>query len=169
MGNAQCNRSNDSDTDLSDSESCPGLVDESYDSSDDEGTPLDPEICRQNGGSTTEEEDITASACASAAACTPQKRTGDEIDLGPIVQQPPRKRRAVTHASKLECVDVQAIRACLNIKKCGCSNNCMEKLKSYKERAVEAIENIRLQRFSGNKLFPMSKLAPKFRPPRGAN
>ena len=156
MGNAQCNGSG-SDSDLSDNDSCPGLVDESFDSSDEETTPIDPEILSQNGDSETDEEDIAASASESAAASVPPKRTGDEMDMTPIVEQPPRKRRAVTHASKVECVDVQAIRACLNTQKCGCSKNCMQKLKSYQERAVEAIEKIRLQRFSGNIYSPYTR------------
>ena len=155
MGNAQCNDRPDSDSDLSDND--PGLLDESYDSNNEERTPIDPETCRQNDDSETEDEDIAASASASAAAAVPHKRTGDEMDMTPIVQQPPRKRRAVTHASKVECVDVQAIRACLNTQKCGCPNNCMQKLKTYQERAVEAIEKIRLQRFSGNTFPPCAR------------
>ena len=157
MGNAQCNGSPDSDSDLSDNDSCPGLIDESYDSSDEERTPIDPECCSQNGDSETEDEDIAVSASSSAAAYVPPKRTGDDMDMTPIVEQPPRKRRAVTHASKVECVDVQAIRACLNTQKCGCSKNCMQKLKSYQERAVEAIEKIRLQRFSGKIYSPYTR------------
>lgn len=157
MGNAQCNGSPGSDSDISDNDSCPGLCDESYDSSDEETAPLDPENCSQTGGSETEDEDIAVSASASAAAYVPPKRTGDEMDMTPIVEQPPRKRRAVTHASKVECVDVQAIRTCLNTQKCGCSKNCMQKLKNYQERSVEAIEKIRLQRFSGKIYSPCAR------------
>ena len=75
MGNAQCNGSpgSDSDSDLSDNDFCPGLCDESYDSSDEETTPIEPENCSKTGDTETEDEDIEASDYASAAAEVPPK------------------------------------------------------------------------------------------------
>ena len=68
MGNAQCNGSG-SDSDLTDDDSCPGLVDESFESSDEETTPIDPEILSQNGDSETEEEDPEPPAPHPVAGC----------------------------------------------------------------------------------------------------
>lgn len=159
MGNVHTDDEKDTDGDFPDDDCCPGLIEES-DDSDDEEPELPPQNCNTNDGSETEDEDIGASASASAGSAVQTKRTSDQLDISPNVDAPARKRRAMTHASKVECVDLQEIKACLNTQKCGCSKECMQKFKDYKERAVEAVEQLRLQRFAGNFCSPCGRSQP---------
>lgn len=135
----------------SEQEDIPGLCDESSDDSDSDSDYEEPEAktCKKGDSSDTEEEDLGATASHARAAPTPSKRDNVHLKKASNVHKRSRLRRNTTHAAKLECVDVQEIKKCLSTQKCSCGENCFAKLQAYKNRAVLAIEKLRLQRFSG--------------------
>lgn len=58
--------------------------------------------------------------------------------------------RNTTFASKLQCLDVDAIKEFLATADCGCAQKCIRKLNQFKnEGAVDAVYALREARFSG--------------------
>lgn len=116
--------------------------------------------CTKDNSSETEEEDFSAGDSKASAQRSQSKRRSIHLDSTLTVSKKSRKSRNTSHASKIECVDIQEIKQCLSTKKCNCGDKCLQKLKTFKARAVRAIEKIRLQRFSGNLVSPCKSLFP---------
>ena len=135
----------DRDTD----EEPPGLIDtdEEYLTSEDED--FQPN-CEEDSDETSEEEIPVEIAKAAPAQTSGIKRTGSHLDATtPKVVKRRKNYRNTSHASKLECLDVDEIKHCLETKGCSCGNDCLKKLCKHGARAVRAIEKLRLQRFQG--------------------
>ena len=144
--------SRDADLDPDDEVSLPNLCNySSSEESDSDSSDSEYDEKVETCNSETEEEDVSAYASATAAAAplSQKKRNNEHLEDTQNTPKRARTQRNKSHACKLECLDVQEIKTLLFSKKCSCEQNCFEKLKAYKERAVRAIEKIRLQRFSG--------------------
>jgi len=126
----------------------PGLLPEGHitDDSDDEDYIDD---CANDDEDETGEEECTAKRSKAAPAPTSCKRSGAHLDPTPKVVKRRKNRRNTSHASKLECLDIQEIKHCLETKGCSCGEDCLKKLSKHGARAVRAIEKLRLQRFQG--------------------
>ena len=132
----------------------PGLIshDEASDSSDDSDFSPD---CENDSDETSEEELDAEHAKAAPARRTGTKRSGAPLDVRPKVRVRRKNQRNTSHASKLECIDVQDIKHCLETKGCSCGKDCLKKLRQHGARGVRALEKLRLQRFQGKYAFDM--------------
>ena len=153
----------DSETD----EEPPGLIsnieEHISDSSDDEDDP----DCANGSEDETSEEEFPHQPAEAAPAPTSGKRSSAHMDTTPKVVKRRKNRRNTSHASKLECLDVQEIKECLETKGCSCGADCLKKLKTHGVRAVRAIEKLRLQRFQGKFSGDMENVHHHFSHPRG--
>ena len=132
----------------------PGLVSESEasDSSDDSDFEDNGE---KDSESESEEECDGTHAKAAPARKKGNKRSGSPLVALPKVRVKRKNQRNTSHASKLECIDVQEIKHCLQTKGCSCGKDCLKKLRQHGARAVRALEKLRLQRFQGKYAFDM--------------
>ena len=95
----------------------------------------------------TSEEEISGEHSKAAPARTSGKRSGSHLDVTRKVVKRRKNQRNTSHASKLECLDVQEIKHCLETKGYSCGEDCLKKLCKHGAHAVRAIEKLRLQRF----------------------
>lgn len=152
---AGANYKRDKDTDLDSSETEEeflGLM--AKDLTDEEEETDDRYIARSKNGrsSTHVEEKATTASQASLTLSnshTPGKRKSPDLVATPNAVKRSKKQRNTSQAFKLQCIDIQEIKACLDTKGCTCGEKCFKKLQQHQNRAVRAIENLRLQRFAG--------------------
>lgn len=82
------------------------------------------------------------------SAPTGQKKRKQSV-LGGTGGRKSKKARNTTYASKIECLDSTEIREfVLNPPPC-CKKKCLTKLKIFTDRAIKAINDIRVSRFQG--------------------
>ena len=144
----------------------PGLIssdEEGEDSSDSEFAPN----CEDSSDETSEEEFDAEHAKAAPERRRGTKRSGAPLDSRPKVRVRRKNQRNTSHASKLECIDVQNIKHCLETKGCSCGQDCLKKLSKHGAKAVRALEKLRLQRFQGKIVATWKTLTTTFPTPRG--
>ena len=138
---------------------------EKTDLSDDDD--IDPNYKKESEDETSEEETPGEYAKATAARTTGTKRSGSHLDVTRKVAKRRKNQRNTSHASKLECIDVQEIKHCLENKGCSCGKKCLKKLCKHGARAVRSLEKLRLQRFQGNKFRDIQNAHHHFSPTPG--
>ena len=151
----QDERNNESVLDhSSDEDYIPGLVDSkaSFDESESESECKKPEISPKGSTSETEEEDLLTTKFTVSASTVSSKRDCSHLHCTSKVHKRRKHHRNTSHVAKVECMDVQEIKKCLQCKRCTCGQKCMHKLSAYKQRAVAVIEKMRRQRFAGKQL-----------------
>ena len=151
------------DSDSETEEEPPGLMahDEMTDDSDDE------DFAPNCVNGSDDEDEIPGEHSKAAPARTSGKRSGSHLDTTRKVVKRRKNQRNTSHASKLECLDVQEIKHCLETKGCSCGEDCLKKLRNHGARAVRAIEKLRLQRFQGKDRATCKTLTTTFPTPRG--
>ena len=145
----------------------PGLIDTDDEASEDSDDSDFAPNCENNNDETSEEELDAEHAKAAAARRTGTKRSGAPLDSRPKVRVRRKNQRNTSHASKLECIDVQNIKHCLETKGCSCGQDCLKKLRKHGGRAVRALEKLRLQRFQGKIVVRHGKRSPPLFPHPG--
>ena len=167
MADAKYVGGEDTDQDTSDDESMPGLVDtdNEFSDSDDELEHAAAQTCTKSGSDDTEEENAVNATATAAASTSFSKRDAEHLQHSQNIRKRSKMNRNTCHAEKLQCLDVQEIRTFLRSQKCGCKKQCLRKLNAYKERAVQAIEKLRLQRFKGKFCSPCKTCTTKFSHP----
>ena len=142
-------------------EDVPGLLSDDH-VTDDEDDANILQKCTKDMSGETSEEDLAANAFNAALALTSSKRTSSYLKSTPDLAKRSKKDHNITHASKLQCMDIQEIKECLASKGCACGEACFGRLKGFGTRAVRAIENLRLQRFAGKLAHPSQTLTTTF-------
>ena len=167
MADAKHVEGEDTDEDTPVDESMPELVDTDYEFSDteDECEHAAAKTCTKSGSDVTEEENAVSATATAAASTSFSKRGAEHLQHSQNIRKRSKMNRNTCHEAKLECLDVQEIRTFLKTKVCGCEKQCLRKLNAYKERAVQAIEKLRLQRFKGKLCSPCKTCTTKFSHP----
>lgn len=159
----------DTDQDTSDDESPPGLLDSDHEAScsdtDDEVEHAAAETCTKSTSDDTEEEPAVDATATAADSTSFSKRGAEHLQHSQNIRKRSKMDRNTCHAAKLQCLDVQEIRTFLSSEICGCEEQCLRKLNAYKERAVQAIEKLRLQRFKGKLCSPCKTCTTKISHP----
>lgn len=58
-------------------------------------------------------------------------------------------RNLNSYEQKIHCMDISFVRNFLYADKCGCGNNCVQKLRSHGAQGVEVVSGLRQARFAG--------------------
>jgi len=134
---------------------------------EEEDSPVKQHVQTSHGGedSTTEEE-IDAYMTSKSVRSKNSKRTNKHLATTPRMPKKAKMARNKSHASKVECCDVQEIKKCLCSHKACCRKKCLRKLKDLEDRGILALSKIRHQRFAGPLNVSM-KISPCNIPPRG--
>ena len=79
-----------------------------------------------------------------------RKRTNKDFGISKAKNKRGKMNRNTTHASKINCCDVEVIKnwLCKKGKEC-CGQNCLHKLKSLGEEAITMVAELRHRRFAG--------------------
>ena len=155
--------------DSSNDEDMPGLIsgNDEDSASDDTEVYTSPEKINDKNSEVVEdyetgeevETSYTSSKHANASICKRKSTHGN------AKVQKRKMSRNKTHASKLQCCDAEEIKKCLCSNKACCKKQCLMKLRQHRDKAINALAELRHQRFAGQSAISMKLVTRQITPP----